>query len=128
MITANSKMRRLAVFYCIVLLVLLPRAAYTGFLAYASAGFTRTLDCDQCDTCQTINYIIYSWTQYHQEIPAIISAFSSALLTVVSLFFILTQQEKQLLRTGRAAEEASGFDANVEMMLHQQLGLNQSLL
>ena len=131
MAAANAKMRRLAVFYCIVLVVFVPRAAYAGFLTYASSAIDS--DCgDICNKCQPLPVLIYNWTLFNQEIPAIFYAFSSAMLTVVSVWFILTADEKRLLRTGRIAPGQPALPhcltPILESTLKKELRLNSSLI
>jgi hypothetical protein len=126
MAAANAKMRRLAVFYCIVLVVFVPRAAYAGFLTYASSAMDS--DCgDICNKCQPLPVLIYNWTLFNQEIPAIFYAFSSAMLTVVSVWFILTADEKRLLRTGLAKAQGEGFKSLMIDALNQRVGLDSLL-
>ena len=131
MAAANAKMRRLAVFYCIVILVFIPRAAWAGFLTYASSE--QISECgNPCDPCQPLPFIIDSWIYYRSEIPAVIDAFSCAMLSVVSVWFILTADEKRLLRTGRVdgAQLAlnRGFGSTLESSLKRELKLSASLL
>ena len=133
MASANAKMRRLVVFYSIVLFLFAIRAAYVGFLTYASSepGLNCNLDpqlIDSCDVCQPLSYLMYSWSQAHQEIPAIISAFSSAVLIVVSVWFMLTADEKHLLRTGLLKTIEDSVEGRVELTLREKVGLNQSLI
>ena len=126
MAAANAKMRRLTVFYCIVLVVFVPRAAYAGFLTYASSAMDS--DCgDICNKCQPLPVLIYNWTLFNQEIPAIFYAFSSAMLTVVSVWFILTADEKRLLRTGLAKAQGEGFKSLMIDALNQRVGLDSLL-
>ena len=126
MIIANAKMRRLVVFYCIVVFLLGIRAAYAGFLTYASSQVEN--DCGSlCDACQPLPVIIYQWFSYSQEIPAIFSSFSSAMLTVVSVWFMLTADEKHLLRTGQLKTMETSLEGRVQMTLHEQVGLHQLL-
>jgi hypothetical protein len=126
-------MRRLVVFYSIVLFLFAIRAAYVGFLTYASSepGLNCNLDpqlIDSCDVCQPLSYLMYSWSQAHQEIPAIISAFSSAVLIVVSVWFMLTADEKHLLRTGLANAVKMSLTSQVGKVLHEQIGLSSQAL
>lgn len=99
--TAGAKMRQLAAFYCLILLFFIFRTAYSGLLTYASSNvdFDSTSVGDSC-LADSLPVIIFEWSIYSQEIPAILSAFSSAMLTVLSVQFILTPNEKKLLLTG----------------------------
>ena len=127
MTAANAKMRRLAVFYCIVLVVFVPRAAYAGFLTYATS-VPDFSDCGGiCNECQPLPVILDEWNFLHPEIPAIFYAFSSAMLTVVSVWFILTADEKLLLRTGRAKAQGEGFKSLMIDALNQRVGLDSLL-
>jgi hypothetical protein len=132
MIIANAKMRRLVVFYCIVVFLFGIRAAYAGFLTYASSQVEN--DCGSlspplslCDACQPVPAIMYQWFSYSQQYPAIFSSFSSAMLTVVSVWFMLTADEKHLLRTGQLKTMELSVEGRVQMTLHEQVGLHQLL-
>jgi hypothetical protein len=129
MVTTSIKMRRLAFFYCTIIILFIPRAAYAAFLAYASSAPSTDCSADQCDACQPTPSIIYDWTLSNQEIPAILSSLSSAVLSAVSVEFILTKEEKALLRTGLA--QSSALDRSVakqvEMTLERKIGLHQLL-
>ena len=132
MTAANAKMRRLAVFYCIVLVVFVPRAAYAGFLTYATS-VPDFSDCGGiCNECQPLPVILDEWNFLHPEIPAIFYAFSSAMLTVVSVWFILTADEKLLLRTGRFSPGQPALlhclAPTLDFTLNKELRLNSSLI
>jgi hypothetical protein len=68
---------------------------------------------------------MYAWFMYHQEIPAIISVVSSAMLVVLSVWFNLTDEEKRCLRTGRALRNEQNLESQVQQNLNARLGLNQ---
>jgi hypothetical protein len=68
---------------------------------------------------------MYAWFMYHQEIPAIISVVSSAMLVVLSVWFNLTDEEKHCLRTGRARRHEQNLESQVQQNLNARLGLNQ---
>ena len=55
------------------------------------------------------------------------SAFISAKLTVVSVWFMLTADEKHLLRTGQLKTMELSVEGRVQMTLHEQVGLHQLL-
>ncbi len=97
--TTGAKMHQLAAFYCLVFLFFLFRTAYSGLLTYASSNIDSNSVDDSC-LDDSLPVIIYEWSIYSQEIPAILSALSSAMLTVLSVQFILTPSEKKLLLTG----------------------------
>ena len=119
--------RRLVVLYCIVVFLFGIRAAYAGFLTYASSQ-SRNTTCESiCGACHPVPVLIYQWTLYNQEIPAIFSAFISATLTVVSVWFMLTADEKHLLRTGQLKTMELSVEGRVQMTLHEQVGLHQLL-
>jgi hypothetical protein len=68
---------------------------------------------------------MYAWFMYHQEIPAIISVVGSAMLVVLSVWFNLTDDEKHILRTGRAQKNGQNLESQVQQTLNARLGLNQ---
>ena len=98
--TTGAKMRQLAAFYCLILLFFIFRTAYSGLLTYASSNVDSTSDGGDSCLADSLPVIIFEWSIYSQEIPAILSALSSAMLTVLSVQFILTPNEKKLLLTG----------------------------
>ena len=104
--TPSAKMLQLVAFYCLVLLSFICRAAYSGLMTYASSNVDGGNSPDSC-LDDSIPVIIYEWSLYSQEIPAILSAFSSAMLTVLSVQFILTPNEKKLLLAGRVLPQVS---------------------
>jgi hypothetical protein len=119
-------MRRLLLFYCVVFILFLPRAAYEGLLAYASSVLES--DCgDLCDPCQRVPVIIYQWLSFKQEIAAIVSALSSALLSVVSARFIITDEERRVMLFGDLDPTRESVEIHVMMQLQRELGLNQLL-
>lgn len=124
---ANTKMQRLAVFYCTMILFFAPRAAYTGLLSYASSEAATECNASLCDACEPVPALIYQWTILTQENNAILAAFSSAMLVLLSVWFILTADEKQLLRTGVAVQVEISLGNTVETALHNQIGLDQVL-
>jgi hypothetical protein len=125
---ANAKLRQLVVFYCVVLLSFFLRTAYAGLLVYASSA-TAPNSSPHFDYCVngTVPTMVYEWAYFSQEIPAILSALSSAMLTVLSLLFIVTPAEKNLLCTGRSASEAGSVETVVSRQLNDLVGLNQLL-
>ena len=102
---------------------------------YASS--TPGIDCnlgpekltDTCDTCQPLNYIIFSWISAHQEIPSFISAFASSALVVMSVWFTVTDAEKRILRSGRSnsVKMKLSVRSEVSKVLHDQIGLSHSM-
>jgi hypothetical protein len=49
------------------------------------------------------------------------------MLTVVSVWFMLTADEKHLLRTGQLKAVEVSLEGRVQMTLHEQVGLHQLL-
>ncbi len=126
MTTANAKMRRLVVFYSIVLFLFAIRAAYVGFLMYASSE-PDTACGGACDECQPVPALMYQWTLYNQQYAAICSAVSIAFLIVVSVWFMLTADEKHLLRTGLTLSQDHDVAFVVQRKLREKVGLHQLL-
>jgi hypothetical protein len=126
MITANSKMRRLMLHHFFVFIFFIPRVAYMCLLAYASSEVETNCG-EECDPCQPLPVILYSWILSTQEMPAMISAFSSAIHTTLSIWFILTADEKEILRSGRFISADLSLENQVELKLHKQIGLNNLL-
>jgi hypothetical protein len=127
MSTANHKMRRLMFFYCILIILFLPRAMWSGFLAYASSVPPSNCSDDNCDPCQPIPSLMYDWTLVTQELNALIYAFSSALLSIISVEFMLTAEEKRILRYGLEKASDNNVAQQVELTLQRQIGLAQLL-
>jgi hypothetical protein len=127
MMVANAKMRRLVIFYCIVVLLFLVRAAYAGLLTYASSQNSSDCSDDYCN-CPSVPPLIYEWSLNNQQIPAIIAVFDSALLVFVSVWFMLTADDTHLLRTGQLKPKEISVEGRVEMTLRDTLGLQHSVL
>jgi hypothetical protein len=71
--------------------------------------------------------IIYQWLSFKQEIAAIVSALSSALLSVVSARFIITDEERRVMLFGDLDPTRESVEIHVMMQLQRELGLNQLL-
>jgi hypothetical protein len=109
-----------------VLFLFAIRAAYVGFLTYASSEPDTTCG-GSCDACQPVPALMYLWTVYNQQYAAICSAVSIAFLIAVSVWFMLAADEKHLLRTGCAVSQDKDVASLVQQKLHEKVGLHQLL-
>jgi hypothetical protein len=66
---------------------------------------------------------------YSEEFPAIFSVLSSASLTAMSVWFMLTADEKRALRSGYQStrQQQPGVQSLVQRRLKDHVGLNQVL-
>ena len=94
-------------------------------LTYARSSPRTPFASNICAPEQPVTSLMYAWFMYHQEIPAIISAVSSAMLVVLSVRLNLTDEEKHCLRTGRAQKNEQNLESEVQENLNARLGLNQ---
>ena len=70
---------------------------------------------------------MFDWTLVTQELNALISAFSSAVLSIFSVQFMLTAEEKRVLRYGLEKASENSVAQQVELTLQRQIGLDQLL-
>jgi hypothetical protein len=97
---ATAQRRRFVAACGVVLITFILRASFDLLKAYDSFNTSRNPDCDICDPCQTDAFLIRTWLGYTPEFQAIVVTLSSPLPLVVSLWLMMTKEERaQLLST-----------------------------
>ncbi len=81
----------------IVLITFLLRAFLDLLFVYAFVNVPRNFDCDICDPCQTDAYLIQSWISFTPEFQSIVVTLSSPLPLVISLWLMMTKEERAQL-------------------------------
>jgi hypothetical protein len=94
---ATAQRQRFVGACSIVLLTFLLRASFDLLNAYANVNIQRNLLCGFCDPCQSDQWLINNWLQYTPEFQSIVVALSSPLPLVVSLWLMMTKEDRMLL-------------------------------
>ena len=97
---AVDQRRRFLAACLIVLATFAVRAAYNIMSAYT--GFNDPYNpapaCGLCDACQTERFLIFTWMSFTPEFQPIVVALSSPLPLAVSLWLMMSQEERTFLR------------------------------
>ncbi len=106
---ATAQRRRFVSACSIVLLTFLLRASFDLLYAYANVDITRNSNrlCGLCDPCQSDQWLINVWLGFTPEFQAIVVALSSPLPLVVSLWLMMTKEDRMLLAFPAANEHAN---------------------
>ena len=97
---ATAQRRRFVAACGVVLITFILRASFDLLKAYDSFNTSENPDCDICDPCQPDAFLIRIWLSYTPEFQAIVVNLSSSLPLVVSLWLMMTKEERaQLLST-----------------------------
>ena len=107
-----AQQRRLTAVCVVVFLTFLPRAIFDVIQAIGNQETTLNPKCAVCDTCQSVYLLINIWLRYTSEFRAIAVALSSPLPLSVSLWFMMSEQERELLGAGNLSNSSS---SRVEM-------------
>ena len=96
---ATAQRRRFVGACSIVLFTFLLRASFDLLYAYSFFDHSRNSNrlCGRCDTCQSDRYFINVWLNYTPEFRATVVALSSPLPLVVSLWLMMTKEDRMLL-------------------------------
>ena len=98
---AVAQQKRLVAVCVMVFLTFQPRAIFDIIQAIGNQDTVANLSkCGVCDTCQSVYLLVNLWLRYTPEFRAIAVALSSPLPLSVSLWFMMSEHERDLLRTG----------------------------
>ena len=103
---ATAQRRRFVGACSIVLFTFLLRASFDLLNAYSAFNNQHNPLCGPCDPCQSDRHLIRVWLQYTPEFQAIVVALSSPLPLVVSLWLMMTKEDRMLLVFPAANEHA----------------------
>jgi hypothetical protein len=104
---ATAQRRRFVGACSIVLLTFLLRASFDFLYAHANANIQYNPLCSPCDPCQSDRYLINVWLDYTPEFQVVVVALSSPLPLVVSLWLMMTKEDRMLLVVPAANEHAN---------------------
>ena len=103
---ATAQRRRFVAACAIVLLTFFLRASFQVLNAFSYFDFSYNLLCGQCEPCQSDRFLIFTWLIYTPEFRTIIVSLSSPLPLVVSLWLMMTKEDRMLLLFPAAHEHA----------------------
>jgi hypothetical protein len=94
---ATGQRRRFVSACAIVLVTFFARASVDLLFAYSLFNDPRNLDCRICDPCQSDATLINVWLIYTPEFQSIVVALSSPLPLVISLWLMMTKEDRMQL-------------------------------
>ena len=94
---AMAQRRRFVGACSIVLVTFFLRASFDLLRAYANIDNQYNPLCGRCDPCQSDRFLIATWLDYTPEFQSIVVALSSPLPLVVSLWLMMTKEDRMLL-------------------------------
>jgi hypothetical protein len=100
----------------IVLITFILRASLDLLLAFSSLYVTQNLDCGICDPCQTDAYLVRRWMTYTPEFRTTIVTLSSPLPLVISLWLMMTKEQRAQLLS-RDDPETTHLNAQERMSM-----------
>ncbi len=86
--------------FSVVLLTFIPRIAFDLIEAISFLNNIYNIGCSPCGTCQLLSAIINLWLDYTPEFQIFVVASSSPLPLAVSLWCMMTDGDRKLLREG----------------------------
>jgi hypothetical protein len=104
---ATAQRRRFVGACSIVLVTFFLRASFDLLKAYSNIDNQYNPLCGRCDPCQSDRYLINVWFGYTPEFRATVVALSSPLPLVVSLWLMMTKEDRMLLVFPAANEHAN---------------------
>ena len=107
------------------------RASFDLLYAYANVNSPQNSSplCGLCDPCQSDQFLINIWLNFTPEFQAIVVALSSPLPLVVSLWLMMTKEDRMLLVFPAANEHAQPLlEQNQNMVLASRQNMAIDLL
>ena len=122
---ATAQRRRFVAACSIVLVTFFLRASFDLLHAYANSDIQNTLCGGPCDPCHSDRYLIKIWLNYTPEFHAISVALSSPLPLVVSLWLMMTKEDRMLLVFPAADEHAQPLlERNMVLASRQNMAID----
>ncbi len=124
---ATAQRRRFVAACSIVLLTFFLRASFDLLHAYSNVDVTQNSDplCGLCDPCQSDRFLILIWLLYTPEFQANVVALSSPLPLVVSLWLMMTKEDRMLLVFPAANENANLLpEQNMVLASRKNMAIN----
>ena len=103
---ATRQGRRFVAACAIVLVTFFVRASFDLLNAYSAFNDPQNLSCDVCEPCQSDPYLVEMWLLYTPEFQSIVVALSSPLPLVISLWLMMTKEDRMLLFFPGASDHA----------------------
>jgi len=128
---AAAQRRRFVAACSIVLLTFLLRVSFNLLMAYANIDVSQNSNplCGPCDPCQSDRFLIATWLIYTPEVQAIVVALSSPLPLAVSLWLMMTKEDRMLLVSPASNEHSNLLpDQNQNMVLASRQNMAIDLL
>ena len=110
---AVAQRRRIIAACLVVELTFLPRAAFDMLQGFSDANDVSSPNCSTCGTCQALSRLVRIWIDFTPEFQFIVIAISSPLPIVVSLWCMMSPNERRLLLHG-SLRESEMFTTGVE--------------
>ena len=110
---ATAQRRRIVAACAIVLITFFLRASFDMLIAYSNFRDQKSSLCGSCDPCQSDAFLIAVWLNYTPEFQAIVVVLSSPLPLVVSLWLMMTKEDRMLLLSPKA-------NGNTALLLPEQ--------
>jgi hypothetical protein len=127
---ATAQRRRFVAACAIVLVTFFLRASFDLLRAYSRLNVQYNPLCHACDPCQMDQVLIGTWLFYTPEFQAIVVALSSPLPLAVSLWLMMTKEDRMLLWSPNANETEQLLPErnNVEMVVASRKNMAIDLL
>ena len=126
---ATAQRRRFVAACVIVLLAFFIRASFDLLNAYANVNSSQNSCGSQCDPCQSDQWLIMTWLGYTPEFQATAVALSSPLPLVVSLWLMMTKEDRlQLVSPATKEHERLLPDQNQNRVLASRKNMAIDLL
>jgi hypothetical protein len=122
---ATARRRRFVAACGVVLITFILRASLDLILLYASFNTSRNPDCGMCDPCQADAYLVRKWLTYTPEFRMIVVTLSSPLPLVISLWLMMTKEERsQLLSRTEPDQVRLNAQEKRSMVARQHLAID----
>jgi hypothetical protein len=103
---ATGQRRRFVASCAIVLITFFARASFDLLNAFSSFHDPKDPACGICDPCQSDAYLARKWLEYTPEFQSIVVAVSSPLPLAISLWLMMTKEDRMQLLYPAANEHA----------------------
>ena len=118
---ATGQRRRFVAACAIVLIAFFARASFDLLFAYSLFNDPYNPACGICDPCQTDAYLTRKWLAYTPEFQSIVVALSSPLPLVISLWLMMTKEDRmQLVFSGADDHTLPLLDEQIKVIAARQ--------
>ena len=124
---AAANQRRRFVAACVIVQVtFFARVAFDVLQAYSSFDNPMNPACGACDPCQTDRFLIETWLGYTPEFQPIVVCLSSPLPLAISLWLMMTTEERALLLHPNDGTEENSENSEMDRALaaRQRMGVD----